>query len=304
MRWEALAAPLFRCRVPPYRASMLVPLLLAAHPTTVLDYVPGGSTAPFDDPAAALGPPARMSGADLDPGAVTPFQPAWTPDDLVAIAPGGSLTIAFDDPVLDDPANPFGLDLIVFGNSFFIDAAPPAGIVAGIFEDGGTIFVSEDGVTFVEIPDALADGLHPTLGWLDGGPYDDVAGTTPSDFTRPVDPACTTPLLNGLDYAGLLAHYDRSGGGTAVDIGAIGLAAVSYVRIENNGSTIIEIDAFSDVAPEQPGDVDGDGDVDFNDLVALLAVWGSCSAPCAADFNGDGAVDFDDLLTLLGAWTG
>lgn len=49
------------------------------------------------------------------------------------------------------------------------------------------------------------------------------------------------------------------------------------------------------------GDIDQDGEVGFNDLVEMLAVWGPCGL-CAADVTADGFVDFDDLVTLLAAW--
>jgi len=50
-----------------------------------------------------------------------------------------------------------------------------------------------------------------------------------------------------------------------------------------------------------PEDLNGDGQVDGDDLGTLLGQWGACSG-CPADFNGDGQVDGDDLGTLLGAW--
>ncbi|MDY7110415.1 MAG: M28 family peptidase [Planctomycetota bacterium] len=54
-----------------------------------------------------------------------------------------------------------------------------------------------------------------------------------------------------------------------------------------------------------PGDVNGDGVVNTEDLLALLAAWGSCPDPpedCPADFNGDDVVNTEDLLTLLANW--
>ena len=47
-------------------------------------------------------------------------------------------------------------------------------------------------------------------------------------------------------------------------------------------------------------DVNGDGVVDVQDLLLLLAAWGATSGP--EDINGDGVVDVQDLLILLGTW--
>ena len=46
-----------------------------------------------------------------------------------------------------------------------------------------------------------------------------------------------------------------------------------------------------------PGDCDGSGAVDFNDLTAMLFQFGTETAPCDADDNG--TVDFNDLTTAL-----
>jgi len=55
-----------------------------------------------------------------------------------------------------------------------------------------------------------------------------------------------------------------------------------------------------------PGNANGDGVVDFDDIVAILANWLEGSIPSSPNNNGDancdGGVDFDDIVAALGAW--
>ncbi|MFK7959075.1 MAG: agmatine deiminase family protein [Phycisphaerales bacterium] len=53
--------------------------------------------------------------------------------------------------------------------------------------------------------------------------------------------------------------------------------------------------------PPLEGDINGDGQVNFTDLVTMLGVWGPCPACpfCPADLDGDCLVGFSDLVRLL-----
>ncbi len=67
----------------------------------------------YNDPQVALGRP--YGGGWQDPGVSS----------LVSLGGfGGSITLAFDHTVLDDPANPFGLDAIVYGNAHWVSMNP------------------------------------------------------------------------------------------------------------------------------------------------------------------------------------
>jgi plastocyanin len=48
-------------------------------------------------------------------------------------------------------------------------------------------------------------------------------------------------------------------------------------------------------------DVNGDGEVGVDDMLAVIGAWGDCPG-CDADTNGDGTVGVDDVLFVIAAW--
>jgi hypothetical protein len=52
-----------------------------------------------------------------------------------------------------------------------------------------------------------------------------------------------------------------------------------------------------------PGDANGDGLVDVDDLTAVILAWGPCTGPCPADFDGNQVVDVDDLTAVILNWS-
>jgi hypothetical protein len=203
-----------------------------------------GVDARYTDASTALGSPTR---ANFFGDAVTPFNSAYWFTDVVTIGQGGSLTVAFGEAVTDDVLNPFGIDLLIFGNQFYITDAE--GRITSTFNEGGVIELSADGVNWSFVTHTGAEGGFPTLGFTGiadlqfGGDY----GTGLTDFTRPVDPSLN-PM--GLSREALAAAYGTSGGGLGIDIGALGFSEISFVRVSNSrdaaGSP--DIDAFADVS--------------------------------------------------------
>ncbi len=52
-----------------------------------------------------------------------------------------------------------------------------------------------------------------------------------------------------------------------------------------------------------PGDANGDGFVNVEDLTAVILGWGDCDAECPADFDGNGIVDVVDLVAVITNWS-
>jgi hypothetical protein len=82
------------------------------------------------------------------------------------------------------------------------------------------------------------------------------------------------------------------------DHGVIATEATRW--IDNPGSTLRHgVGIVLRPIGMDPRDLDGDCDLDVDDLRRLIASWGRQSVP--ADLDADGTVDFDDLLSLLTA---
>lgn len=222
----------------------------------VVQYAQGGpvgsdwvTSEPFTNPQTALGQPTRFAGTPETFGAATtPFSSAYRSYEMVSIGAGGSLTLQFSEPVVDHPLNPYGIDLLIFGNSFYsIDFA--AGTATGAIDANiGVIEVSANGVDYVPVTGGV-DGKFPTVGYLDTtDPFAPTAGAVLSDFTKPVNPAALASVA-GLNTAQIISAYDGSGGGSGIDLAGSGLSSISFVRILNPAGSLrtIEIDALADV---------------------------------------------------------
>lgn len=232
--------------------------IIAASPfaTEVIAYAPAPgqftNNPQFNNPVRALGPPV---------GGVSPYQP--NNSSVVSLGGyGGSITLAFDHMVMDNPAD---LDFIVFGNAQY-DQAP------GRFIEPGIVEISPDGSTWYLIPgsnaqvsnanhtlpadvvDTLSEGRYALWGYADLSPVLALPqGADPLDFyTRPDD-----PLSIGIDSS--------TPGGDAFDIAwaidpitglPANLEGFRYIRITSavNGShggslgeISTEVDAVADV---------------------------------------------------------
>jgi hypothetical protein len=212
---------------------------------SVLSYESGtGFAAGYTNVSAAVGGPAPGS-------SVTPYAPPFSKSQLVSIGAGGEITLQMDSPILNTPANPYGLDFIIFANSFFVvnggsgQSATTSGSV--FFHQNTTVIqVSQDGVNWYT--------LNPALAPMPGEWFPAYGAGNP---VLPMDPS----LMNSADFAGLTltqveSLYNGSAGGTGYSLSwaqdssgnSVDLASADYIRIEVQ-SGVLDMDAVS-VVPE------------------------------------------------------
>ncbi len=252
--------------------------------------------ASFNEPNNVLGHP-TMYMYGMWGGPISPVNPAWMEGELFSLEsygneelePGeadgpGYVTIEFDHDVVDDPANPYGLDFIVFGNAMCIrkgneyygEADDPG---ASLLTSEGNpeyakVEVSADGTNWFTDPDwKFADSFAPTLGYLYEPSHADPALYTGNRWwgraahaTKPVNPSVDFADCANKTLTQVCNAYNGSAGGTGYDISRLNLPRDAkgrryfrYVRISSaylddigegdSGYTAPDIDAVADVAP-------------------------------------------------------
>lgn len=262
----------------------------------------------FDDPNSALGRPTvdtngdNMSIPAFNAVAVNCVYQAFRWFELVSVGTDGYLILKFDHKVRDDENNPYGIDLIVFGNpqkkggAFWTNGDPHNYTISisGLIADYGVVSVSQDGdnwYTYEDGPDA--DTFAPTQGRVfDPNDPNESLGVAnlwwsdESDPTVPLNPAITPEWMDGKTVAQVSAAYGKSAGGAGFDLAESEMEWIQYVRIEGAGDTP-EVDAVADVSacgdykhPYPVGDINKDCRVDLGDIAMLSANWLECSWEC------------------------
>ena len=199
-----------------------------------------------------------------------------------------------------------GVTPSVMAMAAFDDGSGPALYVAGqTFDSAGGVPVSRvarwDGTSWSAVGDGFADGICWDLQVFDDG-------TGPALYAAGTFTASGATPLAGLarwtgtawedvgntddDTFGALVHDDGTGPALYVGGRYTQIGGVSANGIARRSACV-------------PGDVNGDGVVGIQDLLALIAAWGDCpgAGDCPADVNADGVVNIEDLLTLLSNWT-
>ena len=263
----------------------------------VVDSYTEASNAWYNDPSVTLGRPTAWNDEDRtfpffpQPAyPVTPATPAYGEKKLLTLQSSNPedafVTIKFDHNVVDDPMNPFGLDLIVFGNSAFTgtggtsygaetDPDTYTFANAGGFNEPGSVEVSQDGKTWDRFETGRYCDDFPTLGYVFDAERPDKTlfaanewWGKKADACRPVDPRVSWKSAAGLTCGEMARRFNGSAGGTGFDIRDLkdfdklaadehGRKWIRYVRISNmidpNGrddeTTTPEVDAVADVAP-------------------------------------------------------
>ncbi len=152
---------------------------------TVVDYSPGTEALAYTDPQLAIGPASGV------------------PTDVVVLGRGGSITLSFDEPIMDTD----GTDFAVWENGI-----PGSG--NSLFAELAFVEVSMTGETWVRFPTR-------TFRDTPVGPYE------------PIEPS---------DYEGF-AGLHPAGTGTAFDLREVDLPEARYIRIIDvvgDGNTIAD----------------------------------------------------------------
>lgn len=244
----------------------------------------------YADPISVLGAPATTFRDTLGGNShrVKLVEPAYnvastnsgllTTNLLLTLGAGSEVIVRFAQPVYDTPTHPYGIDLLVFGNSFFLpnqfvnDSTDMGACVLNLASFAEPLKVSIS-PGYTGLPGEVANDPD-SWPWYryDNGPFADSAFPTQAykwnrattnwaaellDFTKPVNPAMRSVFsAGGLTAADGIDLYAGAGGGTGFDLRESGFAWIQYVKVAGLDPDFSdgEVDAFAAVRPMVVGD--------------------------------------------------
>ncbi|MCI0364044.1 MAG: dockerin type I domain-containing protein [Phycisphaerales bacterium] len=207
--------------------------------------------------------------------------------------------------------------------------------VAGAWQVSGQMNTSVDGF-MTTVRDIGLDGNQAVLGVLDLADQDRAFvfdGSEPGSWAQEamLDPDSIDDsfgadvviagdlLLVGAPHGGLTYMYTRDGAGAWAEHMHLepsdnlsknfgdelhfqnSIPIVGSWAHHQNGLYSGAVYVFGEISIPVAGDVTGDGVVNIDDLLAVIAAWGSIG-PNAADVTGDGQVNVHDLLMVISNW--
>ncbi|HUA66916.1 MAG TPA: PEP-CTERM sorting domain-containing protein [Candidatus Saccharimonadales bacterium] len=210
----------------------------------VISYNPGsGFAAGYTNASSALGAPALGS-------SINPMDPPFTKTQLVSIGAGGEITLQLDMPIMDNASDPYGLDFIIFANSFFV---ANGGSGQNETTSGSLYYHPASILVQVSADDLNWFTLNSSLAPQPGEWFPSYGGGNP---LIPVDPSLATTDFAGMTLGQIESLYAGSAGGTGYDLAwaqdsdnnNANLTSADYVRLEVQ-SGVLDMDAIS-VVPE------------------------------------------------------
>jgi hypothetical protein len=216
----------------------------AQYADSVLSYVSGtGIATGYTNTSSALGAPALGS-------SVNPMAPSFSNSQLISIGAGGEITLQMSMAIMANPEDPYGLDFIIFANSFFVangGSGQNETTSGSLFYHAATMLiqVSPDDVNWYM--------LNPSLAPQAGEWFPSYGGGNPQ---IPMNPALMSTSFAGDTLGEIESLYDGSAGGTGyslswaqnADGSGADLTSVDYVQIDVE-SGVLDLDAVS-VVPE------------------------------------------------------
>ncbi len=197
--------------------------------------------------------------------------PYWTDprsnNVITEINPGGQITVNMGRRIYDDANNPYGVDLIVYGNSFYTSsgytggavmdstdmgiAKIPSGSSSGIYGHTTVVSVSQDGINWYSYPQVSVLYPDDTYSWDN---TNHCWTEEEMNVTKPLNPAMSFPANSTV--ADALDQFIGACGGTGYDLKASGFPWIQYVRVAavTNAGVYTVIDAIGAVNPVVVGD--------------------------------------------------